>query len=187
MSGDKELYTFSIRYKSGEAQSFGGTYSQEEMKGVAVALARTPKASWIAVWRGREIEARNNVYEILVSSYAPGPWRYGGDIYIYGADDRFIVARPEMILGNKPDGWHRTARLIAAAPELFETLEACIAHLDARLPWWRRWSRRGRATAATIAAARQVLSKAIGEPELQVYDYAAHPEALECLKTEGEG
>lgn len=80
-----------------------------------------------------------------MSEYTPGPWAYRPDKYddwgtVKGADG-FVICQARDhrycdgdVLSehrrNKTDPWEANARLIAAAPKMYEVLKEIASHLD---------------------------------------------------------
>ena len=89
--------------------------------------------------------------------FTPGPWRFGH----YGDGERFWIGpdydRP--VVADVPRPFEADARLIAAAPELFEALQALLEPVSAKSA-----SEAIRARVAAEERARMVLAKAKGAP-----------------------
>lgn len=87
--------------------------------------------------------------------FTPGPWRFGH----YGDGERFWIGpdydRP--VVADVPRPFEADARLIAAAPELFEALQALLEPVSAKSA-----SEAIRARVAAEERARVVLAKAKG-------------------------
>ena len=91
--------------------------------------------------------------------FTPGPWRFGH----YGDGERFWIGpdydRP--VVADVPRAFEANARLIAAAPELFEALQALLEPVPGR-----NAHEAIRARAAAEERARTVLAKAKGSPTI---------------------
>jgi hypothetical protein len=59
------------------------------------------------------------------ASHTPGPWHFDGES-IYSDAAEVIVSRPQYVGGANHNERTANARLIAAAPELLEALEALL-------------------------------------------------------------
>jgi len=95
------------------------------------------------------------------TKFTPGPWEWDGNVWDYnpvfeapwleGGDGRIILK------GAITCSSEANAHLIAAAPELYETLEAIIARWDT--PLWKDIE----PTGVFIGKGRAALAKARGE------------------------
>jgi hypothetical protein len=113
------------------------------------------------------------------AKHTPGPWEYRPTKYHdWGTVcvDGFVLCQarePKTVMDaeflnehrrNGTDPWEANARLIAAAPDLLEALEAMLSHTngwdEAQLR--KRW---GEQVVAEILAARAAIAKAKGEAQ----------------------
>lgn len=100
-----------------------------------------------------------------MSKWTPGPWNYpehpkGVSTLIYaelgGNPEAFPVA--SATYGVPDEERKANARLIAAAPELLEALEDCVAVMDRELAGLK-------AIQPELSSARAAISKAIGDQQ----------------------
>ena len=87
-------------------------------------------------------------------THKPGPWMALSPAEWLGADGQWIV--PGVAMCGNGELSEGNARLIAAAPELYEALVALVHHTDGVLP------NEGR-TKAIFAAAYAALDKAVSK------------------------
>lgn len=97
------------------------------------------------------------------ATHTPGPWHYSPDVSINGtklvyAPDGYLVADAGRIPRRTESETLYNARLIAAAPELLEALELCIANMG--------WSSTERGRDA-FDTARAAIAKATGSEQPQ--------------------
>ena len=104
------------------------------------------------------------------AKYTPGPWNIGSSdlpvsrmsIHCGGHKDSchstvaLMVSRG--VIGISHDEEFANARLIAAAPELLEALEDCVAVMDRELAGLK-------AIQPELSSARAAIAKATGEPQ----------------------
>lgn len=93
--------------------------------------------------------------------HTPGPWHVGvrqpnSDKFVYGADGEEVANCDRLT--NFPDVNLANARLVAAAPDLLEALEACESLLSAKAG---KDPRVWRSVPMTLA--RSAIAKAKGE------------------------
>jgi len=101
----------------------------------------------------------------MTRTHTPSPWKFNTDAdIIESSDERQLAA----VYGPKAEA-HANARLIAAAPDLVETLDALVQKLDMIAPnieaailcWQRQFPHQlFIGYAAEITAARDALAKA---------------------------
>ena len=105
-----------------------------------------------------------------MSKWTPGPWNIGSSdlpvsrmsIHCKGHKDSchstvaLMVSRG--VIGISHDEEFANARLIAAAPELLEALEDCVAVMDRELAGLK-------VIQPELSAARAAIAKATGEPQ----------------------
>ena len=105
-----------------------------------------------------------------MSKWTPGPWNIGSSdlpvsrmsIHCKGHKDSchstvaLMVSRG--VIGISHDEEFANARLIAAAPELLEALEDCVAVMDRELAGLK-------AIQPELSSARAAIAKATGEPQ----------------------
>jgi hypothetical protein len=97
--------------------------------------------------------------------HTPGPWRINRDRNIEAGDGNVIrVCGVIMPCGYVPDGdeGYANARLIAAAPELLDSLKDALKTIEASDHWWMDCPDKGGFNADTIRAA---IAKAEGTAE----------------------
>ena len=63
-----------------------------------------------------------------MSKHTPGPWTLDGN-YVYGSN--FVIAQVYQISFENPEG-KANARLIAAAPEMFDVLKETLEVLESK-------------------------------------------------------
>lgn len=71
-------------------------------------------------------------------SYTPGPWTiepHGKGFALYSGRDAMHHGMNLVCLSEPDSNWEANARLIAAAPEMFELLET-IENDDCAIPAW---------------------------------------------------
>ena len=104
------------------------------------------------------------------AKHTPGPWNIGSSdlpvsrmsIHCKGHKDSCHSTVALMVsrgaIGISPDEEFANARLIAAAPELLEALEDCVAVMDRELAGLK-------AIQPELSSARAAIAKATGEPQ----------------------
>ena len=116
---------------------------------------------------------------MMKAVFTPGPWRFGH----YGDGKRFWIGpdydRP--VVADVPRPFEADARLIAAAPELFEALQALLEPVSAKSA-----SEAIRARVAAEERARMVLAKAKGAPTNDLGASTASSPALRRTSIAGE-
>ena len=104
----------------------------------------------------------------MTTKHTPAPWHVSGisqhDGSVSIAKDRFVICLVtnaasifDVVQGHPPEAQFANARLIAAAPELLQALEAL---LDMDISY-----QRGRKVQEAETAARAAVSKAKGEQQ----------------------
>ncbi len=66
-----------------------------------------------------------------MSKFTPGPWKFSG-VAIRGQNDEPDIARVYMPVGMSEQEFDSNARLIAAAPEMYEALDALLLWIDGK-------------------------------------------------------
>ncbi len=96
----------------------------------------------------------------MTDKHTPGPWKVAGDDIngqaIVRGEHVEIATCWHHCLGSLEIQMRANARLIAAAPELLEALEALMVTIDAQINAGLRWD------PEEVAAARSAIAKARG-------------------------
>jgi len=93
------------------------------------------------------------------ATHTPGPWQIEDCTPGESTGLRFKVGTKDSVIARTTDGWkeaHANARLIAAAPEMYEMcklLEECMENIDGRDGWDASYE---------LAKVREVLAKVEG-------------------------
>lgn len=83
----------------------------------------------------------------------PGPWFVGDELKVFTDEGRYICRQSVGLPDEKAEA---NAHLIAAAPELLETLQQCIPHL-------REQSKNDGHAFGTLQLVNRIIAKALGE------------------------